>query len=167
MNVVTLFVADTKTTPVEQPIEARFDYVTVSAETAAMFRVALSNPWINSPASKLFADFIFGVVGAICQYFVRPFATSTVGGLDRGNRINERDRPLRVGNIGCGMFDGQGNPLAIGVIRWRFEPCLPRAVGFGPFPPSPKKIARTLQLSIADVLQSMTSAKPSSSSSTR
>lgn len=129
-----------------------------------MFCIAFCDKWFNSSSSKFSAYFVFRIIRAICQGLVRPFASSTVGGLDRWDGIHQRNRHFRIVHVGARMFDGQRNSVSVGDhMAFRAIFASIRGIGSSFYPP---KTARTLQLSIADVVQSMTSAKPSSSSST-
>jgi len=130
-----------------------------------MFCVSLGNQRLYFSASQFASNFFFGVVAAVGENFVRTFAASAVGRLDWFNRVDDFNGHFRIMDVGGSMFNGQWNTLAIGnqvPLRTSFPSIRGIRAGF-----CPPKTARTLQLSSADVDQSITSASPSSSSSTR
>ena len=164
MDIGTFLIADAQASPVEEPVEACFDDVAVLAEPAIVFGVASSDKGLDTTFAERFADLFLGVVGAIREKFVRSTSRASSRLFDGRNRVNQRDRHLRIVTIRAGVGDCQRRPVGVGqqvTLRAGLAPIR----GIGPrF--RPPKTARTEQLSIADVDQSIWSAKPSSSKRT-
>lgn len=130
-----------------------------------MLSISLCDKRFDSSAAKCIADFVFRVVRSVGQDFGRSLTTAAFWRLDRRNRIDNRYGCLGVVKVCSRVEDSQRSPLSISYqvalrailasIRWIW----PRL--------RPPKTARTLQLSTADVLQSIASASPNSSRSRR
>ena len=162
MNVVTLFVSHPQTSLVEEPIEGRFHDIAILPKPTAMFGVAFGDQGRDSALSQRLADLFFCIVGAIGKYFIGMLAWATSSLLDARNPIYQRDRHLRIVDVGSRMFNGQGCSLSVHnqvTFRAVFAPI--RGIWARLDPP---KRARTEQLSMAEVDQSIASACPSSSS---
>jgi hypothetical protein len=137
----------------------------MNAQSTTMIGASLGDEWLDAALAQRHADFFFGVVGAIGERRVRPLATAAARTFDGRNCVDQPDCGLRIVDIGGGVRDGQRRPLAIaGNMPLRAIFAAIRGVGAGVRPP---KSARTEQLSMATFDQSISSAKPSSSSSTR
>jgi hypothetical protein len=165
MDIGPLFVTDAEPAKFEQPTEDPFHDATMNAQPTAVLRVSLGDKRPDAAFAQRNADFLFGVVGAIGERRIRTFTPPSTGSFDRWNRVDQRDRCLRIVDVRTGVRDGQRCPLAIAdnmPLRAIFAAI--RGIGAGLRPP---KSARTEQLSIATFDQSISSAKPSSSSSTR
>ena len=165
MDVVSFFVTYTKTAEFEQPTKDPLDDTTMNAQPTAMFRVSLGDEGSDAALAQRHADFFFGVVGAIGKRGVGPLAATPARAFDRWNRVDQRDRCLRIVDVRPGVRDGQRRSLTIAdnmPLRAIFAAI--RGIGAGLRPP---KSARTEQLSIATFDQSISLASPSSSSSTR
>lgn len=162
MNVVTLFVSHAQTSLVEEPIEGRFHDIAILPKSAAVFGVAFGNQRCDSSLPQRLADLFFCIVGAIGKYFIRTFAWTTSSLLDARNPVNQSDRHLRIVDVGSRVFNGQRCPLPVYdqvTLRTIFASIRGIWARFRP----PKR-ARTEQLSMAEVDQSIASACPNSSS---
>ncbi len=162
MNIVTFFIPHTQSPLIEQPIKSGFNYVAEFAQTATVFAVAFSDKRFNLALPQGLPNFFLGIIGTIRKCFVRTLARATTRLFDRRNPIDQSDGHFRIMNIGTGVLNGQRGALAVNnqmALRAIFAPI--RGIGAGFRPP---KTARTEQLSIADVDQSMASARPNSSS---
>ena len=113
MDVGSFFVAYAKSAEFEQPTKGPFDDTTMNAQPTAMIRVSLGDERLDAALAQRHADFFFGVVGAIGERRVRPLAATTARTFDRRNRVDQRDRGLRIVDVGGGVRDGQRRPLAI------------------------------------------------------
>jgi hypothetical protein len=165
MDVVSFFVTYTKTAEFEQPTKDPLDDTTMNAQPTAVFRVSLGDERLDAALAQWHADFVFGVVGAIGERREGPLAATTARTFDGRNRVDQRDRGLRIVDVRPGVRDAQRRPLTIAdnmPLRAIFAAI--RGIGAGLRPP---KSARTEQLSIATFDQSISLASPSSSSSTR
>ena len=165
MDVFSFFVTYTKSAEFEQPTEDPLDDTAMNAQPTAVFRATLGDERLDAALAQGHADFAFGVVGAIGERRIGPFAATAARTLDRWNRIYERDRGLRIVDVRAGVRDRQRRPLTIaGNMPLRAIFTAIGGIGAGLRPP---KSARTEQLSITTFDQSISSASPSSSSSTR
>src|SRR6185503_11216867 len=165
MDVVSFFVTYTKTAEFEQPTKDPFDDTTMNSQPTAMFRVSLGDERLDAALTQRHADFLFGVIGAVGERGIGTFAAAAARTFDRWNRVDQRDRCLRIVDVRSGVRDSQRRPLAIaGNMPLRAIFTAIGGIGAGLRPP---KSARTEQLSIATFDQSISSASPSSSSSTR
>jgi hypothetical protein len=164
MDVVSFFVTYTKTAEFEQPTKGPLDDTTMNAQPTAVFRVSLGDERLDAALAQWHTDFVFGVVGAISERREGPLAATTARTFDRWNRVDQRDRGSRIVDVRSGVRDSQRRPLAIaGNMPLRAIFTAIGGIGAGLRPP---KSARTEQLSIATFDQSISSASPSSSSST-
>ena len=163
MHIITLFIPHSKSTPSEEPLE-KVHYIAVFPKTASMFGIAVCNQRQNISTTKLFSDFVFGVIGSIGKNLIRSFSSSTRLSFDRWDSVDHRNCHLRIVDVGSGMFNRQRNTLPVSYQVAFRAPLSPIRRIWPSF--RPPKTARTLQLSIADVLQSMTSAIPNSSKNT-
>lgn len=165
VNIVTLFIAHSQPTLLEEPREDAFHDAAVFPQSTAVFGVTFRNEWFDAALSQGAADFLFGIVSAIREGLIRSAATASAGALDRWDGVDQRDRLLGVMHVRAGLNQRQGRPLAI-TGDMTFRTVLPaiRGIGASLLPP---KSARTEQLSKITLDQSMASAKPSSSSNTR
>lgn len=165
MDVVAFLIAEPQSTEVEEPAETGFDNVSVFSKPTAMLSISLCDKRFNPSATKCVSDFVFRVVRSVAQEFIRSLTTAPFGRLDRRNCIDNRYGCLGIVKVSSGVEDSQRSSLPVGYqvtlrailasIRW-IRPGL-----------RPPKTARTLQLSTADVLQSIASASPSSSRNSR
>jgi hypothetical protein len=165
VDVVAFFVAQAEAAILKQPTEDPFDDATMDAQPTAMFRVSLGDERLNAPLSQRHADFLLGVVSAIGEGFVGTLATASSRAFDRRDGIDQRDRLFGIMDVRAGVRDRQRRPLAVAhnmPLRAIFA-----AIGGIRSGVRPPKTARTEQLSIATCDQSISSTKPSSSSSTR
>ena len=135
MNVVSFFIADTKSTVVEQPMKRGFDDAAKGSQPAAVLRPALGDERNNSTATERVANLLLGVIGPIGQQRQRASASSSVGLFDARDGIDQRHGHLRIVDVGCGVLYGQrrscriGNQMsfcavfpAIRRVRSRFDP---------------------------------------------
>jgi hypothetical protein len=137
----------------------------MNTQPTAVFCVSLGDERLDAALAQRHADFVFGVVGAISERRERPLAATTARTFDWRNRVDQRDRGLRIVDVGGGVGNRQRRALAIaGNMPLRAIFAAIRGIGAGLRPP---KSARTEQLSIATFDQSISLASPSSSSSTR
>jgi len=137
----------------------------MNTQPTAVFRVSLGDVRPDAALTQRHADFLFGIVGSIGERCVGTFPPTSTRPFDRWNRVDQRECRLRIVDVRTGVRDGQRCPLAIAdnmPLRAIFAAI--RGIGAGLRPP---KSARTEQLSIATFDQSISSAKPSSSSNTR
>lgn len=126
-----------------------------------MLRISLCNERFDLATAEGYANFVFRVVCSISEQFIGALSTTAVFGFDTRKRVDERNSHFGIMNIGCGMFDDQRNSLAVGnQVALRAILATIRGIWASFRPP---KTARTLQLSIADVLQSINPLSPSSS----
>jgi hypothetical protein len=161
MNVVTLLIPHAQTSLVEEPVKGCFHHVAIPAEPTAMFSAALGDPGCHSTLTQGLTNLLFGVIGPIRQHFIRMFPRTTPTLLDVGNRIHQGHRNLRIVNVGPRVLHGQRRPLPV-YNQMPFRTILAPIRGIRPgF--RPPKSARTEQLSMAEVDQSMASARPNSS----
>ena len=92
------------------------------------------------------ADFVLGVVSAIGERCIGAFAATAARTFDERNRVDQRDRGLRIVDVRAGVRDGQRRPLAIaGNMPLRAIFTAIGGIGAGLRPP---KSARTEQLAI-------------------
>ena len=165
MDIVSFFVTNTKAAELEQPTEDPLDDTTMNAQPAAVFGVSLGDERLDAALTQRHTDFFFGVIGAIGERGIGTFASTSTRTFDRWNRVYERDRGLRIVDVRARVRDGQRRSLAIAhnmPLRAIFTAI--GGIGTGLRPP---KSARTEQLSIAALDQSISPTSPSSSSSTR
>jgi len=161
MDVRSFFVADAQAPPVEQPVEAGFDDVAVSAKAAAMFAVALGDHGDDAQGTQRSKDLVLGVVSCIGQKSVGTPTWSALRLFNGRNRLHQRHRHLGIVNVGTGVGNGQRRTVLVGdqmALRTRFAAI--RGIRPGLCPP---KMARTEQLSRTPFDQSIASASPSSS----
>lgn len=165
MDVVAFFVTYTKTAEFEQPTKDPLDDTTMNAQSTAMFRVSLGDERLDAALAQWNTDFVFGVVRTIGECRVGPLTATAARTFDRWDCVDQWDRGLRIVDVRGGVRDGQWRSLAIaGNMPLRAIFAAIGGIGAGLRPP---KSARTEQLSIATFDQSISSASPSSSSSTR
>ena len=165
MDVVSLFIAYSQPAEFEQPTEYPFHDATMNTQSTPMLRISFGDKRSDAALPQRHADFLFGIVGAIGERCVGTLAAAAPWAFDRRNRVDQRDRRLRVVDVRAGMRDGQRRPLAIAdnmPLRAIFAAI--RGIGAGLLPP---KSARTEQLSNATFDQSISSTRPNSSNSTR
>ena len=161
MNIGSFFISDAQASPVEQPVEARFDDVAVLAKAAAMFAVALRDHGDDAQGTQRPKDLDLSVVSGIGQESVGTPTWSATRLLDGRNGLHQRHRHLGVVNIGTGVGDGQRRTVLVGdqmAFRTRFAAIRGIRPGF-----CPPKMARTEQLSRTPFDQSIAPASPSSS----
>jgi len=163
MDIVTLFIPYPQASLIEEPSKGSFNNVAVLSEPAAVFRVALGDPGFHSTLTQGLTNLLLCVVGSIRKHFLRTLTRPTAPLLDIWNPIHQGNGHLRIMDIGPRVFHGQGNPLPI-YNQMAFRTVLASICGIRAGFTPPKR-ARTEQLSIAAVDQSITSACPNSSSS--
>ena len=162
MNVVPFFIPYTQPSLIEQPSKRCFDHVAEPAKAAAVFRIAFGDQRLGLTLTQRFTNLLLGIVSAVRQHFVRTPAGTPAWLLDRWNCVHQGNGHFRIMNIGSGMLNSQGDPLAVNnqmPLRAILAPIRGIRACFRP----PKR-ARTEQLSMAEVDQSIPSAKPNSSS---
>ena len=162
MNIVTFFITNTQTPLIEQPIKGSLNNVTKFAKTATIFGVTFGNQWFNLSLSQRLANLLFSIVGTIREHFIRTPARAALRLLDRRDSIDQCNGHLRIMNICPGMFNRQRRAPAVNnqvTLRAVFAPIRGIWACF-----RPPKSARTEQLSMAEVDQSIASAMPNSSS---
>lgn len=164
MDSVTLFIAQPQASLIEEPGKGRFNDVAVFPEPTAMFGSALGDQGCHFALTQWLTNLLLGIVGTIRKHFLRTLTRPTARLLDTRNPIDQGNGHLRFVHIGPRVLDGQGRSLpvhdqmAFGAV---LAPIRGIRAGLGP-----PKSARTEQLSIAEVHQSMPSACPNSSSRT-
>ena len=162
MDVVTLLIPHAQTSLTEEPIKGRFNHIAVLPEPTAMFRIALGDQGCHSALTQWLTNLFLRVVGTIRENFIRTLTRPTPPLLDAWNPVHQGNGHFRIVNIGPRVLKGQRSPLPIHnqmALRTVFAPIRGIRAGFRP----PKR-ARTEQLSIAEVDQSIASACPNSSS---
>jgi len=162
MNIVTFFITYTQTPLIEQPVKRCFDNIAKFAKAATMFAIAFGNQWFGLTLSQRLANLLFSIVGTIREHFIRTPARATLRLPDRWDSIDQCNGHLRIMNICPGMFNRQRRALAVNnqvTLRAVFAPIRGIWACF-----RPPKSARTEQLSMAEVDQSIASAMPNSSS---
>jgi len=165
MNIVTFFITNTQTPLVEQPIKRCLDHITKFAKTATIFGVTFGNQWFGLTLSQRLANLLLGIISPVCKHLIRTSARPTTWLLDRRDSIDQCNGHLRIMNICPGMFNRQRRALAVNnqvALRAVFAPIRGIWACF-----RPPKSARTEQLSMAEVDQSIASAMPNSSSKAR
>ena len=165
MDVVALFVADAQASEVEQPGKEPFHHATMFSQSAAMFGVAFGDERLDAAPAQRPADFVLGVVGPISERLVGSFASAAAGQFDRRYGVDQCDRLLGVMDVRARVCNRQRRPLPVAhnmPLRAIFATIGGVRAGL-----RPPKSARTEQLSSATLLQSISSAKPSSSRNTR
>ena len=159
MNVIPFFVADTKASIIEEPVERRFHNPAILSQSAAVFGIAPGDQWNDAPVAQRLSNLFLSVIGAIREHGVRSFSR-TASRLGNGrDRIHQWDSHFRVVNIGAGVRNGQWYAVAVGdqVALGAVFPAI-RGIGAGLCPP---KSARVEQLSMAAADQSIRLARPS------
>jgi hypothetical protein len=161
MDIGTFFIANTQTPPLKKPIKESFHHIAVDAKAAAMLGVALSNDGNYAQTTQGLSNLGFRIVSAISKQMIgmSPGTSARIGngrdGLDQGHG------PLRVMHVSAGVFDNQRGTVAVGqhmALRAIFASvCGVRASL------CPPKTARTEQLSMMAVDQSIPPALPSES----
>jgi hypothetical protein len=160
MNVVSLFIADAQTPPLEQPLEASFHDVPERAQPAAVLIVPVANRGYDPPSCQRFADLILSVIRQVCQHFVGTAPATAIGLVDRWKRIDEGDGALRIVHIRARVLNRERNAAGIGdQMTLRAVLSAIRGVWAGFLPP---KRARTEQLSMTAQDKSTSPAAPSS-----
>lgn len=159
MDVGSFFVAYAESAEFEQPTESPLDDTTMNAQPTTMFCAPFSDERLDAALAQWCSDFFFGVIGAVGERRVGPLAAATARTFDRRNRVDQRDRGLRIVDIGSGVRDGQGRPLAIaGNMPLRAIFAAIRGIGAGVRPPkalapsscrSPPSTSRCCRLSQA------------------
>lgn len=163
MNIVTLFITNTQTPLIEQPIKRSLNNVTEFAKTTTVLGVTFSDQWFDLALSQRLANLLFSIVGTIREHFIRTPARAALRLLDRRDSIDQCNGHLRIMNICPCMFNRQRRALTVNnqvTLRAVFAPICGVWACF-----RPPKSARTEQLSMAEVDQSIASAMPNSSSS--
>jgi len=161
MNVITFFIPYTQPSLIEQPIKCSLDDVTELAKTTTVFHIAFGDQRFRLTLTQRFTNFFLGVIGTIRQHFIRTLARTSPRLLNRWNTIHQGNSHLRIMNIGTGVLNRQWCALAVHnqvTLRAIFAPIRWIRACF-----LPPKRARTEQLSMAEVDQSIASAMPNSS----
>jgi hypothetical protein len=91
MNVISLLVTDTQSTPEKQPLETGFDDVAEDAQAAAVRFIAACDRRLDEMATQRVPDLFFRVVGSIYKYFVRPTSSRPIRLFDADFRGAETD----------------------------------------------------------------------------
>jgi hypothetical protein len=162
MNVVPLFIPHPQAPLMEEPIKGGFHHIAVLPQPAAMFGVALRDPGCHSALTQWLTNLLLRIVGPIRQHFIRTLTRPTPPLLDAWNPIHQSQGHFRIVNMGPRMLHGQRSPSPIH-NQMAFRTVLAPVRGIRPGFRPPKR-ARTEQLSMAEVDQSMASACPNSSS---
>jgi len=161
MDIVTLFVAYPQASLIEEPSKGRLHDVAVLPKPAAMSGSAFGDQGCHLALTQWLANLLLGIVGTIGKHLIRTSARPPTRLLDTWNPIDQGNGHLRLMHIGSRVLDGQGRSMPIH-DQMTFGAVLAaiRGIRAGLGPP---KRARTEQLSIAEVDQSIPSACPSSS----
>jgi len=165
MNIVTFFITNTQAPLIEQPIKGCFDNITEFAKTATIFGVTFGNQRFGLTPSQRLTNLFFSIVSTVRKNLIRTPARAAMRLLDRRDSIDQCNGHLRIMNICAGMFNRQRCALPINnqvTLRAVFAPIRGIRTCF-----RPPKSARTEQLSMAEVDQSIASAMPNSSSKAR
>ncbi len=160
MNVVPFFIPYTQPSLIEQPSKRCFDNVAEPAKTAAVFCIASGNQRPSLALTQRLTNLFLGVIGAIRQHLIWTPAGTSTWLLDGWNTIHQGNGHFRIMNVGAGVLNSQRRSLTVHnqmPLRAVFAPIRGIRASFRP----PKR-ARTEQLSMAEVDQSIPSAKPSS-----
>ena len=162
MYIVPFFIPYTQASLIEQPSERCFNHVAEPAKATAVFRIALGDQRLGLTLTQRLTNLFLGVVSAVREHFVRTPAGTSAWLLDGWNGVHQGNGHFRIMNIGSGVLHSQRDPLAVHnqmPLRAILAPIRGIRACFRP----PKR-ARTEQLSMAEVDQSIPSAKPNSSS---
>lgn len=165
MNVVAFFVADTQPSEFEQPRKHALDNAAMFTQSTTSIGVPFGDERLDASCAQGTTDFPLGIVGTIRVGSTGTFASPSTRTLDRRNGIDQGNRLLGVVDI-CGRVDnGQRRSLTIaGNMPFRAIFAAIGGIGASLRPP---KTARTEQLSKTALDQSISSASPNSSNSTR
>jgi len=162
MNVVTLFISNTQPPLIKKPIKGSFNDIAEFSKAASVFGVTFGDQRYYVTLPQWATNFCFRIVGTIRQYFIGSSSWSASWLFDGRNAINQGNRHFRVMHVGAGMFNRKRCPLTI-YNQMTFRAVFASICGvWASF--RPPKSARTEQLSMADVDQSIASDKPNSSS---
>ena len=113
MDVVPFFVADSQAALLEEPREDPFDHPAVFSQTAAVLRISFGDVRRDAALSQRSANFLFGIVGAICEGFVWSSPPSATRTLDGGDGVDQRDRLFGVMHVRAGLDKRQRCPVAV------------------------------------------------------
>jgi hypothetical protein len=164
MDVGSLLIADAKTAKLIEPTKCSFDHPSPSPQTAAVSGVAFGNHRDNVSKSKGYSG-RGGVIAPVAQDALRAMTRMSSRSLQWWDRINERERLLRVVSVGPRELNGQRNSLSVANQ-------MPLAAKFGSIGGvrsrlAPPKTARTELLSTTARDQSICPERASQSSKTK
>ncbi len=111
MNIVTPFVANTKSSKLMQPRQSAFYHPAVASQSAAMLCSAFADQRDNRTRPQL-ATIRFGIISAITLNDLRSSSGPTSLASDRRNRFHQRQQLGHVVPIRLRDTDRKGNPLS-------------------------------------------------------
>ena len=164
MDIGTTLVADDQASQTIEPGEGAFDHPAIATEPFGRFDTSSSNSRDNAAPSTRNAAASM-VVGLVRMELRRTLPRTSPRLQDRWHFIQHRLERKRVVDVGRRQFDSERDPFAIHedvVLGARFA-----AIGWVRSGRRTPLFAGTLALSNAARLQSIRSARPNSSSSTR
>jgi hypothetical protein len=106
------FVAHAQSPALIQPSERPLDDPAPSAQSAAMFGVALRKKRDNASLTQTLPDRL-GVITAVAQHAIRSMARTPTHALQGRDGINQCEVLLRVVSVGSGELDGQRNSASV------------------------------------------------------
>jgi hypothetical protein len=112
VKVCAFFVAHAQAAKLIQPCERPLHDPAPSAQSAAVFRVALRKKRDNASVTQTLSD-RFSIVTTVTQHAARTIARASALSLQEWNGINECEGLLGIVSVGPGELNDQGNALAI------------------------------------------------------
>ncbi len=114
MDVVTFFVTRTQTPEVHQPSGGRFNEPAEYAQATAVRRVAPGDHRPDPSLAQRLADLLIEVVRTVGEELIRASARTAYRPPDRRDRVDQRNRLVRIVAVGTGVGDDQRRASAIG-----------------------------------------------------
>jgi len=112
MNVRPLFVAHAQSPELIEPRERPLHDPAPSAQATPMFRFASRKRRDDASVTQTLPDRL-GIITTVAQHAVRSMARASVLSLQGRDRINQRERLLRVVAVGSGELDGQRDAASV------------------------------------------------------
>lgn len=113
MGVITLLVANSKSSLLEEQSEDNLDDTAVLSQTASIDCVSSSDSWNDPFGSQGPANLFLGIIGSVRMQLHWHFASSTARTFDGRNRIHQWYRQLGVMDIGPDLDQRERDPLVI------------------------------------------------------
>ena len=108
MNVGALLIANSQSTELVKPREGPFNDPPPSAQSAAMWGVALGEPRHDAVGTQTSPDCL-GVIAPVTQHTIRTMSRSSALSLQGWDGVNEGESLLRAVAIGPGELNDQRN----------------------------------------------------------